>query len=284
MNDSALITALSLVPRNSVTRAMGVFARSALPKPAHRAFLNWYIGHYGVDMTECVGEVDDFRDFTEFFTRPLKPGLRPVCPDANALVSPCDGKVYTCGRIENGQLSQGEGMPFSAAELVGAPEEPDAARFDGGNYVIIYLSPKDYHRVHAPREGSVLRYHYVPGELWPVFPAATRKVEGLFARNERLTGFFDTDHGEIALAMIGAFGVGRIKVTFADTISNQKQPRVNATLPVAYAMERCGEFGRFEMGSTAILLFPPRPVGAPELTFTVTPGQVVRLGERIGHW
>ncbi len=284
MNDSAIITALSLVPRNRVTRAMGTFARSALPRPLHRAFLRWYIDHYGVDMEECVGGIDDFRDFTEFFTRPLRPGLRPVCEESDALVSPCDGKVYTCGRIEGGQLSQGEGMPFSAAELLGGDAEPDAARFDGGQYIIIYLSPRDYHRVHVPREGEVTRYHYVPGELWPVFPAATRTVDGLFARNERLTGFLHTDRGEIALAMIGAFGVGRIKVTFADTISNQGTPRANVTLPTPATMARCGEFGRFEMGSTVILLLPPPAAGQPELRWDVAPGEPVRLGQRLGAW
>ncbi len=280
MNDATIISALSLVPRNRVTRAMGdYFARRSLPRALHRAFLRWYIGHYGVDMTECEGGIDDFRDFTEFFTRPLRPGLRPVNEDADALVSPCDGKVYTCGRIVEGQLDQGEGMPFSAAELLGGADEPDASRYDGGHYVIIYLSPRDYHRIHTPREGKVTRFHYVPGELWPVFPAATREVKGLFERNERLTAFLQTDRGEIAEAMIGAFGVGRIKVVFDDTVSNQGLPRANVTLPEPRAVARCEEIGRFEMGSTVILLLPPG-----DLRFTVAPGEPVRLGQVLARW
>lgn len=278
MNDATIITALSLIPRNRITRAMGLFARSALPRAMHRAFLRWYIGHYGVDMSECEGGIDDFRDFTAFFTRPLKPGLRPVVEDQDVLASPCDGKVYTCGRIVDGQLEQGEGMPFSAAELLGAPEERDASRYDGGQYIIIYLSPRDYHRVHTCREGTVTRFHYVPGELWPVFPAATRKVDALFARNERLTTFLQTDRGEIALAMIGAFGVGRIKVVYDDTISNQGLPRANVTLPQPRPVGRCEELGRFEMGSTVILLLPPG------VRFTVKPGEPVRLGQELGRW
>lgn len=283
MNDATIISALSLVPRNRVTRAMGTFARTALPRALHRAFLRWYIRHYGVDMTECIGDIDDFRDFTEFFTRPLKDGLRPVAQDADALVSPCDGKVYTCGRIVDGNLEQGHGIPFSAAELLGGADEPDGSRYDGGHYAIIYLSPRDYHRVHTPREGTVTRFHYVPGELWPVFPAATREVRGLFARNERLTTFLQTDRGEIAEAMIGAFGVGRIKVVFDDTISNQGLPRANVTLPAPRALGRCEELGRFEMGSTVILLLPPTRDGSA-LRFTVAPGEPVRLGQVIARW
>lgn len=279
MNDGLLLSALSVVPKNHVTRAMGVFARSGLPRALHRAFLRWYIRHYGVDMTECEGGIDDFASFTEFFTRPLRPGLRPVCPDADALVSPCDGKIYACGRIVDGRVPQSEGRFFRADQLVGAPEEPDASRFDGGSYAVIYLSPKDYHRVHTPREGAVTRFHYVPGELWPVFPAAARDIDGLFARNERLTSFLDTDVGEIAEVMVGAFGVGRIRVRFDDTISNQGQPRTNRTLAAPFAVERCGEIGQFEMGSTVILLLPP----STDVTWTVAPGDVVRLGARIAQ-
>jgi len=277
--DGLLLSALSVVPKNAVTRLMGRFARSVLPRALHRAFLRWYIGHYGVDMSECQGGIDDFDTFTDFFTRPLKPGLRPICADADALVSPVDGKIYACGRIVDGRLPQSEGRTFRADTLVGAPDEPDAGRFDGGSYAVIYLSPKDYHRVHTPRAGTVTRFHYVPGELWPVFPAAARDVEGLFARNERLTSFLQTDVGEIAEVMVGAFGVGRIKVRFDDTVSNQGLPRTNRTLPAAWPVERCGELGQFEMGSTVILLLPP----GVDCEWSVKPGDVVRLGAPIAR-
>lgn len=273
VKDAFIVTALSVVPKNRVTRLMGAFARTRLPRMLHRSFIRWYVRHYGVDLSECEGELDTYGHFTEFFTRPLKEGLRPVCQDPDALVSPCDGRIYALGKLEDGWLPQSAGHRYKAADLLGGD-----TRYDHGSYCVIYLSPRDYHRVHTPREGRVVRFSYRPGRLWPVFPGATERVADVFAGNERLTTYIDTDVGEIAYVMVGAFGVGRIRVVYDEVVSNEGRPASDVTLPTPLTLDRAAELGRFELGSTVILLLPPGTV-----EWTREPGEAVRLGQRIGR-
>lgn len=269
MKDALIVSALSLVPKHAVSGWMGGLARARLPRPLLRLLLRWYCWKYAVDLSECVGTIDDYPSLVDFFTRPLKPGVRPVDAAPEAIVSPCDGKVYSVGSIVNDRIPQSDTQHFSARELVqGRPG------YEGGQYAVIYLSPRDYHRVHTPMAGTVCHYQYVPGALWPVFPAATRKIPFLFSRNERLTAFLRTPLGEVAECLVGAFGVGRIRVVFADVVSNTGQPGCEGT--VNHPLARAEEIGRFEMGSTVVLLFP-----AGSVEWTVTSGQPVRLGERI---
>lgn len=272
MKDALILSVLSVLPKNRVTRLMGLFARTRLPRLLHRAFIGWYIRNYAVDMTECDGTVEGFSTFTDFFTRALRAGLRPVDPDPATLVCPCDGRIYAIGTIENGWLPQSDGHRYGAATLLGGD-----TRYEGGSYAVIYLSPRDYHRVHSPREGRVVRFNYMPGRLWPVFPAAAARIEGLFARNERLTSYIATDIGEIALVMVGAFGVGRIRVVYDAIISNQGTAATDQKLEPPWEVARAGELGRFEMGSTVILLLPPGTV-----RWTAHAGDAVRLGQGIG--
>ena len=272
MKDGLIITGLSLVPRNLVSRVMGMFGRSHLPRFLLDPILRWYVGHYGVNLSECVGGLGDYNSLVDFFTRPLLPEARPICPDPDAIVSPVDGKVYAIGAIVDGRLPQAPDLDYAVADLLGGDD-----RYESGQFAVIYLSPKDYHRVHTPREGSVVGWRYRPGELWPVFPAATRKVRDLFAKNERMVARLDTDAGEIAVVMVGAFGVGRMRTTFCDLISNAGEPRVDGAVEPPMAIERAGELGRFEMGSTVVLVFP-----AGRALWSVEPGATVRLGERIG--
>lgn len=273
MNDAFVVTALSLVPKNPVARGMGGFARLRLPRSAHRALLRWYVAKYRVDLDECVGTLDDYPTLVDFFTRPLKPGVRPVDPDPDAIVSPVDARVYTTGLIENGRIPQAEGREFSVGELLG-----ETSAFEGGAYAVLYLSPRDYHRVHTPCACRVTRFRYSPGRLWPVFPAATRRVPELFSRNERLTSFLDTTVGEVALVMVGAFGVGRMRVVYDDVVTNTGGEGVAREVDPPAQLAAAAELGRFEMGSTVILLFPP---GRAELA--LQPEQVVRVGARIGR-
>lgn len=272
MKDALIVSALSVVPKNLASRWMGAFARTRFPAALQRALLRWYVGKYRVDLTECVGGVDDYTSLVDFFTRPLKPGVRPVDDAPDALVSPCDGQVYAVGPVKAGKLYQSDGLDYAVAELL------SDKRYDDGEYVVIYLSPKDYHRVHTPREGEVRRFHYLPGKLWPVFPAATRRIRDLFARNERLVAWLGTSVGEIALVMVGAFGVGRMRAVFTELVTNTGAPERAETLASPHALGRAAELGRFEMGSTVILVLPKGSV-----RWSVTPGQVVRLGQRIGQ-
>ncbi len=275
MNDALIVSALSLVPKNRGARLMGVGARLHLPRFAHKLLLRWFVRKYGVDLSESVGTIDDFNSLGEFFIRHLKPGMRPIDDAANIVVSPVDGKAHTFGRIEQGQFLQADGRPASVAELVG---ETEAARFEGGNYAVLYLAPPDYHRVHAPLAATIAALDYRPGTLWPVFAAATQKVDELFGRNERLVFHLDTEAGRVAYVMVGAFGVGRIGNEFDEQITNTGKKLESRTLNPPPPVERGGELGRFELGSTVILLTEPG-----QIEWDMELGQVLRLGRKIGR-
>ncbi len=270
MKDALIVSALSLVPKHAASGFLGRVARARFPRPVLRLLLRWYCWKYKVNLDECEGTIDDYDSLVDFFTRPLKPGVRPVDTAPEAIVSPCDGKVYSVGTVVDDRIPQSDTQHFSARELVqGRPG------YEGAQYAVIYLSPRDYHRVHTPMAGTVCHYQYVPGALWPVFPAATRKIPFLFSRNERLTAFLHTPLGEVAECLVGAFGVGRIRVVFSDVVSNTGQPGGEGA--VDHALGRADEIGRFEMGSTVVLLFP-----AGSVQWTVRAGEPVRLGQRIG--
>ena len=273
MNDALVISALSVVPKNLVARWMGAFARTRLPDVLRRALLRWYVGKYKVNLEECEGTLDDYATLVDFFTRALKPGVRPLDSAPDALVSPVDGTCYVAGTVEGGRLPQAGELDYAVADLLGGDR-----RYDGGGYAVLYLSPKDYHRVHTPRDGTVRRLHYLPGRLWPVFPAATRGIRDLFARNERLVLWLDTDLGEIAVVMVGAFGVGRMRTVCHPLVTNTGAPGGSFELPTARRLARGEELGRFEMGSTVILVAPPG-----RIVWTVQAGEPVRVGARIGR-
>ena len=285
MNDALIVSMLSLVPKNPVARGMGGVSRIRMPAWLHRTIVRWFVRKYGVDLSECVGDVDDFPTLAEFFVRPLKEGARTIDPDPDVVVSPVDARAHTFGRIENGMFLQAEGRPARVAQLLGAddPRLPGlgqdiADRYEGGQFAVLYLSPKDYHRVHTPLEGAVARWRYLPGQLWPVFPAATRKVDGLFGRNERLLFELDTSFGRVAEVMVGAFGVGRMSTTVTDLVTNTGGRSVDAPLDPPLPIGRAAEIGRFHLGSTVILLFEPG-----QIEWTLEPGQVVRLGTAIAR-
>jgi phosphatidylserine decarboxylase len=252
---------------------MGAFTRLRMPGFLHRMFLRWYVGKYGVNLDECVGGITDYDSLSAFFIRQLKPGMRPTASEPGDIVSPADGLVYAAGSVTNGRLPQAPDLDYAVQTLLDGD-----TRYEGGDFAVIYLSPKDYHRVHSPREGRVVGHRYLPGRLWPVFPAATRKIRDLFARNERLVIRLASEGaGEIAVVMVGAFGVGRMATVFADLVTNTGTPKEDLTLPSPHVVERAGELGRFEMGSTVVLLTEPGTVA-----FSCTPGETVRVGERIG--
>jgi len=271
MKDGLIINLLSVLPRKLVSRTMGAGTRLALPRSVHRMILRWYVRHYGVNLDECVGGIEDYPTIAEFFTRPLLPDVRPTDPAPEALVSPVDAKVYVLGTTEEGRIPQSPELDYPVRTLLGGDQ-----RYEKADYAVLYLAPKDYHRVHSPREGGIVGYRYRPGELWPVFPGATRRVKELFAINERLVIRVDTDLGEIAVVMVGAFGVGRMSLSFSDTVTNTGSAPEEHAFPAPLAVERAGELGRFGMGSTVILLLPHGTVD-----WTVEPGQDVKLGQRI---
>jgi phosphatidylserine decarboxylase len=284
VNDGLVINLLSVVPKRQTARLMGASARLRLPRWMNRMLMRWFVRKYGVNMEECVGDIEDFPTLSEFFVRELKPGVRPIDPDPRVLVSPVDGRVHTFGRIQEGRFVQVDGQTASVAELlgVGDPRAPassvDSDRFENGHFAILYLSPKDYHRVHTPAASRVRSYRYLPGKLWPVFPAATRRIEGLFCRNERLVFMLETDLGSIAEVMVGAFGVGRMTTTVSPLVTNTGGKAEDVVLEPCTDIERAGEIGRFHLGSTVILLLEPE-----RIEWLLRPGQVIQLGEAIGQ-
>jgi len=272
MKDALIVTALSVVPKHLGSRLMGWFARLPFAPAVHRAVIRWFARRYQVDLEECEGGVDDFDTLADFFTRPLKPWLRPVDPAPEAVVSPVDARVYAAGTLDGHQLPADCDLPLDVAEMLGGD-----THFEGGSFAVLYLSPRDYHRVHHPREGAVVGYRYLPGSLWPVFPAATKKIPNLFARNERLVvRLRGAGVGELAVVMVGAYGVGRMTTAFCELITNTRSPAVDQRLEPPVSVARGDELGRFNLGSTVILVAEPG-----KLDWALTPGEAVRMGQRI---
>ena len=279
MSDRAFLAALSLLPKNALSRALGALSRARAPRPLRLALMRAFAARYRLDLSEC-GPLEGFETFGEFFARPLKEGLRPIEPGDEVVVSPVDGVVSQAGRARSGRLPQAKGLTYTAEALLA--DRALAARFADGSFATLYLSPRDYHRIHFPLGGEVLGYRYLPGRLWPVNPASVRGVEGLFTVNERLVTVLRTPLGACAVVAVGATVVGRIRATYDPGIpvSNQRGARAlardyEAPIPV----EKGGELGAFELGSTVIVLLEP---GRAELREELREGARVRVGEAIG--
>lgn len=236
-----------------------------------------FVRAYDVDMSEAIIPPQGFESFDAFFTRELKPGARVVDSRADVVVSPADGRIEDFGLIAPDARFRVKGFDYTVAELLGSDNE--AARFAGGAFFIVYLSPRDYHRVHAPVDGRVLRARHVDGTLYPVNALGLKYVAKLFARNERVVSVQGSRFGQVATVMVGAIGVGRITMSYDERfITNQGR----VSPPVDYgaegpALARGGELGRFHLGSTAIVLLGP----GHDYRFMVDAGRQVRLGQAI---
>ncbi len=279
MNDRLFIAALRLLPKNALSRLAGAVTRWRAPATLRVAAMRAFAARYRVDLSECPG-LDCYRTFGEFFARPLHPGLRPIAPGERVVVSPVDGVVSETGAAAAGKLVQAKGLDYPVASLLG--DAALARRFEGGAFLTIYLSPRDYHRIHFPLGGRVTGYRYVPGRLWPVNPASVRTVPGLFGVNERLVTVLDTPAGACARVAVGATVVGRVRAAYdpAVPLTNRAGARPQASdyeqpIPV----EKGQELGAFEIGSTVILLFER---GRVRLEARLTAGARVRVGEQIG--
>ena len=279
MNDRLFISALRLLPKNSLSRLAGALTRWHAPAGLRLAAMKAFARRYGIDLTECP-DLEVYRTFGEFFARPLRPGLRPIAGGEAVVVSPVDGAVSETGVAADGKLVQAKGIDYTAAALLG--DAALAARFEGGPYATIYLSPRDYHRIHFPLGGEIVGYRYVPGRLWPVNAASVRTVPGLFSVNERLVTLLRTPVGLCAVVAVGATIVGRVKAFYDPSAppTNLRGARPLARdyetpLPVAKGQE----LGAFEMGSTVILLFE---AGRVRLDGRLVPATRVRVGEPIG--
>ncbi len=256
MNDKLKVLPQYLIPQHGLSRLAGWGAdleSEGLKNFAIRKFIK----AYGVNMQEAEREnPEDYRTFNDFFTRALKPGVRPVCT-GDTVAHPADGVVSQCGPIENGRLFQAKGHTFSVRELLGG-DGAVASEFAGGDFATIYLSPKDYHRVHMPIAGKLRQMFHVPGRLFSVNPLTARSVPNLFARNERAAAIFDTELGPMAMILVGATIVGSIETVWAGTVTPPTRDKVASFdyRDQDIRLAKGEEMGRFKLGSTVVLLFP----------------------------
>lgn len=272
LTERLLIGLLWLLPKNWVSAMAGRFAKSRLSRSAIRPFAR----KFQIDLEEAALSIEAYPTLLDFFVRELKPGVRPIAEGEELMVSPVDGRVAQFGRLDRGELIQAKGHTYTAAALLA--NESEAKRFEGGQYITIYLSPQDYHRIHTPAAGQVVGATYVPGKLWPVNAAGVNRVPGLFAINERLITYLQSKLGRIAMVKVGATIVGSVKVVYDQTLGTnipgaQVEMKVITDGPL---LEKGAEIGRFEFGSTVILLVEP---GDWEWAPEVTHGARLRLGQ-----
>jgi phosphatidylserine decarboxylase len=279
--DRLALRVLRELPLHTVSRGAGWVATRPLPEWLRRPAIRGFAALVGADLSEARDPVESFATLQEFFTRALAPGIRPIDAAEDALVAPCDGAWGAAGRIDAGTLLQLKGRPYSLAALLGSKQ--DAERYEGGYYATFYLAPRDYHRFHTPCAARVLRAVYLPGMLWPVNRLGVEGVPGVFAENERICAHFAPDghSGEsLCIAAVGATMVGKVRVTFDDLTTGSGPDRVERRYDAnAPQLAKGEEWGRFEFGSTLVLVTAP---GAFELEIEAA-GTPLRLGTRIGR-
>ena len=226
---------------------MGVVARTGLSRLLQR----WFVRTYGLYMTEAEHPIEHYPTLEALFTRKLREGVRTVDDASDVLVSPADSAVAFAGRSVGGAVEVAPGRRLVIGDLIGEEVEGEH------DVAVLYLSPKDYHRVHQAREGQLDRWKYLPGTLWPVFPAAVRKIDNLFAKNERAWVRVQTDRGPLWSVMVGAYGVGRITLEHTDLLTNTGGPAQSVSPNPSIAVTRGAPLGTFHLGSTVVLVAQP---------------------------
>jgi len=269
-----------LLPKQALTRYAGWRASREWGARTTR-LIGGFVAKYGVDMSEAADpDIASYKSFNAFFTRALKPGARPLA--AADLICPVDGAVSQFGAIKNDQIFQAKGHAYSTTALVGG-DAALATQFENGHFATLYLSPKDYHRIHMPCDGRLLRMIHVPGELFSVNPLTARGVPGLFARNERVVCVFESARGPFVLTLVGATIVGSMATVWHGVVN---PPRVPDLREWRYddrniALKQGDEMGRFLLGSTVVMLFPKV---ALQFNPQWAPAKPVRLGEAMANY
>ena len=278
MSDRLAVLPQYLLPKQALTALAGKFA-SARAGGLTTSVIRWFVGRYGVNMAEAANpDIASYASFNEFFTRPLKEGARPLA--VADFICPVDGAISQFGAIERDQIFQAKGHSYSTTALVGG-DAALAARFENGSFATLYLSPKDYHRIHMPCAGRLLRMIHVPGALFSVNPVTARGVPGLFARNERVVCVFEGEPGPFVMVLVGATIVGSMATVWHGLVN---PPRPGLLREWRYEDQglryaQGEEMGRFLLGSTVVMLFP-----GSTLNFNPdwAPARPIRLGEAMG--
>jgi phosphatidylserine decarboxylase len=276
--DQIEVLAQYFMPKKAMT-IFGSYVADGRWGGVTQAIIRWFIKRYGVNMSEAANaDLTSYRSFNEFFTRALKDGARPL--SEAAFVCPVDGAISQFGAIEKDQIFQAKGHHYSTQALVGG-DAGLAAKFFNGQFATLYLSPKDYHRIHMPCEGRLLRMIHVPGDLFSVNPVTARGVPGLFARNERVVCVFDSAHGQFVLVLVGATIVGSMETVWHGIVN---PPRPAGIRDWRYdeqniVLKQGQEMGRFLLGSTVVLAFANNKI---KFTPSWQPGRLVQMGETMG--
>ena len=269
-----------VLPHHAVSRVVYMITR--LRGPQVKPMIRWFIGKYGVDMSDAEEpEIGYYQTFNEFFTRELKTGIRPIAPGENMLACPCDGKISQAGQIRSGAIFQAKGRAYTVLELLGGDKRM-AADFVDGRFATIYLAPHDYHRVHMPQDANLVRMLHVPGRLFSVADWTVQEIPRLFARNERLACYFETAAGPMVMVLVGAINVSAIETIWSGLVV---PPRARSVNEFDYShtrkeVKKGDEMGRFNMGSTVILLTPGNVQWLPH----IEAGLKVKMGQLIGHF
>ncbi len=275
MSDRLAVLPQYLLPKQALTAFAGRVANARGGERTTR-LIRWFVRRYQVNMAEAANpDIASYDTFNAFFTRALRDGVRPLA-DA-MLTCPVDGAISQCGRIEDDQIFQAKGHHYSTTALLGG-DAALAAQFANGQFATIYLSPRDYHRIHMPCDGTLQRMIYVPGALFSVNPTTARGVPGLFARNERVVCVFDTAFGTMVLTLVGATVVGSMATTWHGVVNPPRRGEVTEWTYEGQniCLKKGEEMGRFLLGSTVVLLFPQHSMTFnPEWLAT----RPVRLGE-----
>lgn len=253
------------LPQHRLSRWIGKLANCRTPW-LKNLFIHWFIRRYRVDMRLAADSNPlNYPHFNAFFTRALKPGLRPIAAGAYTIASPADGCVSQLGQIQDGRIFQAKGFQFSVLELLGGVDSR-ATPFLQGQFITIYLAPKDYHRVHMPFTGKLKEMVYVPGQLFSVNTQSASAIPRLFARNERMVAIFDTAIGDMAVVMVGAMIVAGIETVWGGAVTPSGSRKIQASryTGTEILLNKGEELGRFQLGSTVILLF-----AKPEIRWNV---------------
>lgn len=275
MSDFFKVLSQYLLPKQALTVFAGYVANAKAGRYT-TALIRWFVGRYNVNMAEAANvDIASYPSFNEFFTRALRSDARPLA--AADFVCPVDGAISQFGAIEQDQIFQAKGHHYSTTALVGGDRNL-AAQFQDGSFATLYLSPKDYHRIHMPCDGCLTRMIYVPGALFSVNPVTARGVPGLFARNERVVCVFETAHGPMVLTLVGATIVGSMATVWHGVVNPPRSREVREWHYDTQNIElkKGDEMGRFLLGSTVVLLFPK-----DTLAFNPAwaPAGSVRMGE-----
>ena len=279
VSDRLAVLSQYLLPKQALTVLAGKLA-GAQAGSVTTSVIRWFVGRYGVNMAEAANpDIASYASFNEFFTRPLREGVRPLA--AADFICSVDGAISQFGAIERDQIFQAKGHSYSTTALVGGDREL-AAQFENGSFATLYLSPRDYHRIHMPCDGRLTRMIYVPGALFSVNPTTARGVPGLFARNERVVCVFDTANGPFVLTLVGATIVGSMATVWHGVVN---PPRPGVVREWRYdeqnvVLRKGEEMGRFLLGSTVVMLFPKNALAFnPEWA----PTRAIRMGEAMGQ-